>query len=89
MVDLDAVMWRAQGHGSAAFSVDNLVVEFLALQKRDVLGKNAFLSHLYGGIDQPAPEVINALKCKLRTKFIKNCVERLNVDTVWGKGYIL
>ena len=37
------------------------IIEFLALQKVAVLSKNAFLSHLYGGIDQPEPEIINVV----------------------------
>jgi len=44
----------------------------LALQKGAVFSKHAFLGHLYGGIDQPEPEIINAFTCKLRRKFIEN-----------------
>ena len=31
------------------------IVEFLALRKGSVLSKDAFLNHLYGGIDEPEP----------------------------------
>ena len=65
------------------------IIEFLALQKGAVFSKNAFLGHLYGGIGQPEPEIINAFTCKLRQKFIKNGAECLRVDSIWRKGCIL
>ena len=42
--------------------------EFLALRKGAVLSKNAFLNHLYGGIDEPEPKIIDVFMCKLRRK---------------------
>ena len=32
------------------------IIEFLALRKGAVLSKDAFLNHLYGGIDEPEPK---------------------------------
>ena len=113
MANLDAIMRRTHGHGSATISVGNLVVdlsrnyaqvgetrleltakefriiEFLALRKGAVLSKDAFLNHLYGGIDEPEPKIIDVFICKLRRKLVENGAEGLSVDTVLGQGYIL
>ncbi len=113
MANLDAIMRRTHGHGSATISVGNLVVdlsrnyakdgetrlehtgkefriiEFMALRKGAFLSKDAFLNHLYGGIDEPKPKIINIFICKLRRKLVENGDEGLSVDTVWGQGYIL
>ena len=113
MANLDVIMRLTHGHGSAAISAGNLVVdlsrnytkggetglelttkefwiiEFLALRKGAVFSKDAFLNHLYGGIGEPEPKIINVFICKLRRKLVENGAEGLSVDNVWGQGYIL
>ena len=113
MANLDAIMRRTHGHGSARISVGNLIVdlsrnyakvgekrldltakefriiEFLALRKGAVLSKDTFLSHLYGGIDEPEPKIIDVFICKLCRKLVDHGAEGLNIDTVWGQGYTL
>ena len=113
MANLDAIMRRTHGHGSATISVGNLVfdlsrnyakvgetrleltakefrtIEFLALRKGAVLSKDAFLNHLYGGIDEPEPKIIDVFFCKLRRKLVENGAESLILDTVCGQGHIL
>jgi two-component system cell cycle response regulator CtrA len=54
-----------------------------------VLSKDAFLNHLYGGIDEPEPKIIDVFMCKLRRKLEQAGASGLNIDTVWGQGYIL
>ena len=61
----------------------------MALRKGAVLRKDAFLNHLYGGIDEPGPKIIDVFICKLRRKLVENGAEGLSVDMVWGQGYIL
>jgi two-component system cell cycle response regulator CtrA len=65
------------------------IIEFLALRKAAVLSKNAFLNHLYGGIDEPEPEIINVVMLKLRRKLREIRAKGLSVDKVWGQGYLL
>ena len=65
------------------------IIEFLALRKGAFLSKDAFLNHLYGGIDEPEPKIIDVFICKLRRKLVENGAEGLSVDKVWGQGYIL
>ena len=64
------------------------IIEFMALRKGAFLSKDAFLNHLYGGIDEPKPKIIDIFICRLRRKLVKNGDEGLCVDTVWGQGYI-
>lgn len=65
------------------------IVEFLALRKGSVLSKTSFLSHLYGGIDEPEPKIIDVFICKLRRKLELAGASGVSIDTVWGEGYIL
>ena len=65
------------------------IVEFLALRKGSVLSKTAFLSHLYGELDEPEPKIIDVFMCKLRRKLELAGATGVNIDTVWGQGYIL
>jgi len=65
------------------------IVEFLALRKGSVLSKTAFLSHLYGGMDEPEPKIIDVFICKLRRKLELAGASGVSIDTVWGQGYIL
>ena len=54
-----------------------------------MLSKTAFLSHLYGGMDEPEPKIIDVFICKLRRKLESAGARGLSIDTVWGQGYIL
>ena len=65
------------------------IVEFLSLRKCAVLSKDAFLSHLYGGIDEPEPKIIDVFICKLRRKLVDAGADGLSIDTIWGQGYVL
>ena len=65
------------------------IVEFLALRKGSVLSKTAFLSHLYGGMDEPEPKIIDVFICKLRRKLELAGASGVSIDTVWGQGYVL
>ncbi len=54
------------------------------------LTKEMFLTHLYGGRDEPELKIIDVFVCKLRKKLATagdgaaTCIE-----TVWGRGYAL
>ena len=47
------------------------------------------MNHLYGGIDEPEPKIIDVFIFKLRRKLVENGAEGLSLDMVWGQGYIL
>ena len=65
------------------------IIEFLALRQGAILSKDAFLAHLYGGMDEPEPKIIDIFMCKLRRKMELAGAKGVSIDTVWGQGYIL
>ncbi len=64
------------------------ILELLVLRKGSVLTKEAFLNHLYGGMDEPEMKIIDVFICKLRKKLAQAGAGNL-IGTVWGRGYML
>jgi two-component system cell cycle response regulator CtrA len=64
------------------------VLELLTLRKGVVLTKEAFLNHLYGGMDEPEVKIIDVFICKLRKKLAQAGAADV-IGTVWGRGYVL
>lgn len=65
------------------------ILELLALRKGSTLTKEAFLNHLYNGMDEPEIKIIDVFICKLRKK-LEQASGGLNyIETVWGRGYVL
>lgn len=64
------------------------IVEILALRKGCVLSKEAILDHLYGGLDEPNPKIIDVFICKIRKKLLALGADDL-IETNWGRGYMV
>ena len=64
------------------------ILELLVLRKGMVLTKEAFLNHLYGGMDEPEMKIIDVFICKLRKKLAVAGAGNL-IGTVWGRGYMM
>ena len=65
------------------------MLELLSLRKGTTLTKEMFFNHLYGGMDEPGPKIIDVFICKLRKK-LANASNGMNyIETVWGRGYVL
>ena len=64
------------------------ILELLVLRKGMVLTKEAFLNHLYGGMDEPEMKIIDVFVCKLRKKLAQAGADNL-IGTIWGRGYML
>ena len=64
------------------------ILELLVLRKGMVLTKEAFLNHLYGGMDEPEMKIIDVFICKLRKKLALAGAGNL-IGTVWGRGYMM
>jgi two-component system, cell cycle response regulator CtrA len=64
------------------------ILELLVLRKGMVLTKEAFLNHLYGGMDEPEMKIIDVFICKLRKKLVQAGADNL-IGTVWGRGYVI
>ena len=64
------------------------ILELLVLRKGMVLTKEAFLNHLYGGMDEPEMKIIDVFICKLRKKLAQAGADSM-IGTVWGRGYMV
>ena len=64
------------------------ILELLVLRKGMVLTKDAFLNHLYGGMDEPEMKIIDVFICKLRKKLAQAGADNM-IGTVWGRGYMV
>jgi len=65
------------------------IIELLSLRKGTTLTKEMFLNHLYGGMDEPEPKIIDVFVCKLRKKLVTAAKGDSYIETVWGRGYVL
>ena len=65
------------------------MLELLALRKGTTLTKEMFLSHLYGGMDEPEMKIIDVFICKLRKKLASASGGKDYIETVWGRGYVM
>lgn len=63
------------------------VLELLVTRKNAILTKDAFLNHLYGGMDEPESKIIDVFICKLRKKLLLAGAGE-PISTVWGRGYM-
>jgi two-component system cell cycle response regulator CtrA len=65
------------------------IIELLAIKRGSILPKEAFLNHIYGGMDEPDVKIVDVFICRLRRK-IAGLTGGLNfIETIWGRGYIL
>lgn len=65
------------------------ILELLAMRKGAALTKEAFLNHLYGGMDEPELKIVDVFVCKLRRKLYELTKEEGYIETIWGRGYML
>jgi two-component system, cell cycle response regulator CtrA len=65
------------------------MLELLALRKGIPLTKEMYLSHLYGGMDEPEAKIIDVFICKLRKKLAGASGGKDYIETVWGRGYVM
>lgn len=66
------------------------LLELLALRRGATVTKNALLTHMYGGQDEPDAKIIDVYVCKIRHKL--QAIEpelEARIETVWGRGYAL
>jgi len=65
------------------------MIELLSLRKATAVSKETFLSHLYGGMDEPDMKIIDVFISKVRRKLARASNGREYIETVWGRGYHL
>ena len=65
------------------------IIEVLALGKGAGISNDAFLNHLYSGIEEPEPKIIDVFMCKLRQKLANVGASGVVIDTIWRQNHIL
>lgn len=87
-LNLDSREVRVGGQEVHLTGKEYSILELLVLRKGMVLTKEAFLNHLYGGMDEPEMKIIDVFICKLRKKLAQAGASSL-IGTVWGRGYMI
>ena len=86
-INMNAKKIYANGKPVTLTKKEYQIAEILALRKGVVLSKEAILDHLYGGLDEPNPKIIDVFICKIRKKLQAMGVEDF-IETNWGRGYM-
>ena len=87
-LNLDSRQVNANGAVVHLTGKEYAILELLVLRRGMVLTKEAFLNHLYGGMDEPEMKIIDVFICKLRKKLALAGADGL-IGTVWGRGYMM
>src|ERR1700756_1165141 len=88
LLNLDSHEVTVNGEPVHLTGKEYAILELLVLRKGMVLTKEAFLNHLYGGMDEPEMKIIDVFICKLRKKLAVAGADNL-IGTVWGRGYMI
>ena len=89
-IDLAARTVVVDGHRVSLTGKEYAILEMLSLRKGMTVTKEMFLTHLYGGRDEPELKIIDVFICKLRKKlFLAGAPASGCIETVWGRGYSL
>jgi len=88
-VNLDRKTVEINGSRVRVTGKEYLMLELLAMRKGSTLTKEMFLSHLYGGMDEPEMKIIDVFMCKLRKKLSDASGGKHYIETVWGRGYVM
>ena len=88
-IDIKQRSVKVYGRELALTSKEYSILELLALKKGSVLPKEAFLSHIYGGLDEPELKIVDVFICKLRKKISDITGGSSGIETVWGRVYVL
>jgi two-component system cell cycle response regulator CtrA len=88
-IDINNRRITVNGREMMLTSKEYSILELLALKKGSILAKEAFLNHIYGGVDEPELKIVDVFICKLRKKIASMNGGISLIDTIWGRGYTL
>ncbi len=88
-INLDTRTVEVSGNRLHLTAKEYQILELLSLRKGIPLTKEMFLNHLYTGMDEPEPKIIDVFICKLRRKLANASNGKIFVETVWGRGHVL
>src|SRR5665213_922660 len=89
VVNLDTKTVEVQSARVHLTGKEYQMLELLSLRKGATISKEMFLTHLYGGMDEPEIKIIDVFVCKLRKKLASASNGKNYIETVWGRGYVL
>ena len=64
------------------------ILQLLMLRRNMIMTKEAILTQVYGGMDEPEIKIIDVFICKIRNKLTKAGLPNV-ISTVWGRGYMV
>lgn len=88
-INLDTRTAEIRGKELKLTGKEYQILELLSLRRGNVIAKEAFLNHLYGGIEEPEAKIVDVFVCKLRKKLSDAMNGQNMIETVWGRGYVL
>lgn len=89
-VDTLAREVRAKGQPVPLTQREFQLLELLALRNGTTVTKDALLTYMYGGFEEPDVKILDVYVCKIRRK-IEAVAPGLatRIETSWGRGYAL
>jgi two-component system cell cycle response regulator CtrA len=88
-LDMETRSAEINGNPFPITSKEYGILELLMLRKGTPIKKETFISHLYGGIDEPEIKIIDVFVCKLRKKIEDATGGENYIETLWGRGYVI
>ena len=88
-INLETKMVEVNGARVYLTDKEYQMLELLTLRRGTTLSKEIFLSHLYGGMDEPDMKIIDVFICKVRKKLANASGGKNYIETVWGRGYLM
>ena len=88
-VNLEAQVVSVDDQPMHVSATEYAILELLSLRKGTILTRGLVLNHLYGGMDEPQPKIIDILVCTLRKKIARATGGSDYIETVRGSGYVL
>jgi two-component system cell cycle response regulator CtrA len=88
-VNLDLKAVEVDGQRIRVTSKEYQMLELFSLRKGRTITKEQFLTHLYGGMEEPQLKILDVFICKLRRKLSDASGGKDYIETVWGRGYVL
>jgi two-component system cell cycle response regulator CtrA len=85
-LDLEQHTVLANGTSVSLTGKEFGLLQLLMLRKNMVLTKDAILTQLYGGMDEPEVKIVDVFVCKIRKKLAQAGLNDF-VGTLWGRGY--
>jgi two-component system, cell cycle response regulator CtrA len=89
IVNLDTKTIEVTGARVHLTGKEYQMLELLSLRKGTFLTREVLLNHLYNGMDEPQPKIIDVFISKLRKKLANASSGKNYIQTAWGGGYVL